>query len=389
MNKNMAVEYERLKKDFFEAERIGREEKESLLKIINTYSKVIAMHPEFEEELQAINTIITTNQTVSPESIEKEIGNLRSKIFAKETERGIEEDGALELHERLFMACRIIKRILVALLDDFYPLSGELKENADAIQIDCHMEVAQNELAAAETDFLKFIKGLKVNISKDFRHVNSTFLMLLEEVKSLEKELSSEFDENIRQKEIEQFEKKVNDEVGSIADLFDIHATMDEMKQVVLERLSKVRKLVSERKEEEMQRIRKAFGVINKLKKRVVDTEKDANEMARKAKHFQMAAESDGLTGLYNRSAFDVRIKDALQEFSENGAGFSIVLFDINDFKWINDTFGHVAGDKVLQKVAQCLKSTFRKTDFIARYGGDEFVVVVEGLSEEMARGRI
>jgi diguanylate cyclase (GGDEF)-like protein len=61
----------------------------------------------------------------------------------------------------------------------------------------------------------------------------------------------------------------------------------------------------------------------------------------------------------------------------------------VDQFKRINDQLGHVAGDKVLQKVAQCLKLNFRDKDFIARYGGDEFVAMIEGLPEEMARGKV
>jgi diguanylate cyclase (GGDEF)-like protein len=87
--------------------------------------------------------------------------------------------------------------------------------------------------------------------------------------------------------------------------------------------------------------------------------------------------------------AFDTNITDSLKAFSKEQGPFSLVLFDVDKFKWINDTLGHVAGDKVLQKVAQCLKETFRKDDFIARYGGDEFAVVIEGLNEEMAREKI
>ena len=66
-----------------------------------------------------------------------------------------------------------------------------------------------------------------------------------------------------------------------------------------------------------------------------------------------------------------------------------MILFDVDRFKEINDTLGHVAGDKVLQKVAQCLVQSFRKDDFIARYGGDEFVIILERLSNEMARSKI
>lgn len=117
--------------------------------------------------------------------------------------------------------------------------------------------------------------------------------------------------------------------------------------------------------------------------------EREVGEMTKKAKYFQTAATRDGLTGLYNRNAFDLRVKSALETFDEGGKPFSIVLFDVDDFKNINDTFGHLSGDKVLQKVAQCLQTTFRKNDCIARFGGDEFDVVIEGLSEEMARERI
>ncbi|MDB9823418.1 GGDEF domain-containing protein, partial [Deltaproteobacteria bacterium] len=65
------------------------------------------------------------------------------------------------------------------------------------------------------------------------------------------------------------------------------------------------------------------------------------------------------------------------------------ILFDVDKFKKINDTLGHIAGDKVLKKVAECLEETYRKDDFIARYGGDEFVVIIDGVTEKMAVERI
>jgi diguanylate cyclase len=110
--------------------------------------------------------------------------------------------------------------------------------------------------------------------------------------------------------------------------------------------------------------------------------------MSKKAEHFRKAARKDGLTGLHNRSSFDDKLKDAFTLLSEKENSFIVALFDVDNFKSINDTFGHIAGDRVLKEVARTLRETFRKNDFIARYGGDEFVVIIEGLSEEMARER-
>ncbi|MBL7181200.1 MAG: GGDEF domain-containing protein [Desulfobacterales bacterium] len=392
MDKDLSAEIERLKKDLIVVEQESRREKECFTKVINTVGAVMAMHPEFTEEFDPIKKMVNSEKALPLDLIEKEIGRLRSKIFAIETGKGFEEDriAALEaIRAGLLGVCRIVKRIMDSLLDDFYPLSSELKATSDLIQIDCHADITQTDLEAVAADLLGFIKGLKITISKDFRYINNTFLALLEHVKKLERDLASEFDEDIRQKEMEQFEIKIRDEVGSIVDSFSIHATIDGIKRAVVERLAKIKNLVSKRKKEEMKRFRKAQENITTLKKRIVAAERDAGEMAQKAKQFKMAATNDGLTGLFNRNAFDIRLKSALKAFNEGEGPFLVVLFDVDDFKHINDTFGHVSGDKVLQKVAQCLKGTFRKHDFLARFGGDEFAVIIEGLDEHMARERI
>jgi len=392
MGNEMTAELERLKKDFLEAERICRNEKECLVKVINTFGNVMAMHEEFAEEHHAVKKMIKAGETLPVNLIEKEISNLKAKIFALETEKGFDESSLEqlnELNERLLETCRIVKRVVYALLDDFYPLTTELKAQADAIRIDCHAEVAQIELEGATTDYLSFINGLKDKIAKDFKYINNTFIMFLGQVKQLEADLTGEFDGDVRQKDFEQFEMKVNSEVGLIADSFNIYDSIDEVKSAVVEKLKKIKSFLSKRKKEEIKRLQKAKKNISRLKKRIVEAELGAKEMTKKAKLFQEAAVKDGLTGLYNRKAFDLKLHDAQKAFNANGEPFSVVIFDVDKFKWINDTFGHVSGDKVLKKVAQCLQETFRKNDFIARFGGDEFAVVIEGLSEEMARKRI
>lgn len=90
----------------------------------------------------------------------------------------------------------------------------------------------------------------------------------------------------------------------------------------------------------------------------------------------------DSLTGVENRFSFEYRMNTTLAQFSRMGQGNMVLFyFDIDDFKTINDTYGHNFGDKVLQAFARRLISATRSQDFIARIGGDEFVVALENLS--------
>jgi len=96
----------------------------------------------------------------------------------------------------------------------------------------------------------------------------------------------------------------------------------------------------------------------------------------------------DQLTGLPNRRFYDKRFTQALHRAAERGELMGLLFIDLNDFKQINDTYGHGAGDKLLVAVAQRLHSSLRETDLIARLGGDEFAVVLEDIrsTDELTR---
>jgi diguanylate cyclase (GGDEF)-like protein len=92
---------------------------------------------------------------------------------------------------------------------------------------------------------------------------------------------------------------------------------------------------------------------------------------------FTNLSRQDDLTGISNRRAFIEIAERELDRAIRYGVEFSIVMFDINEFKNINDRFGYVVGDKMLQEIAHQCQVRIRNTDHIARWGGDEFVVLV------------
>lgn len=100
----------------------------------------------------------------------------------------------------------------------------------------------------------------------------------------------------------------------------------------------------------------------------------------------------DSLTGLLNRAAFEQRVNEEVARGLRHGRELTLVMFDVDEFKTINDSFGHQTGDKVLVCVAKALQSSFRLSDPVFRYGGDEFVALcpeTSGAVIESALGRI
>ena len=91
-----------------------------------------------------------------------------------------------------------------------------------------------------------------------------------------------------------------------------------------------------------------------------------------KLKHL---ASTDGLTQLYNRTYFLSEAEKVLQTLHQEGGNVAVIMFDIDYFKVVNDTFGHAAGDHILSHVASVAKACLRESDLIGRYGGEEFII--------------
>ncbi len=104
------------------------------------------------------------------------------------------------------------------------------------------------------------------------------------------------------------------------------------------------------------------------------------NEKDEKLKEITQKSLKDGLTNVYSRKFLSV----FANKFMDKLNSFIVVFLDLDNFKYVNDNFGHEEGDKVLKKVGNILKNSFRSDDFIIRYGGDEFIVIATNVNENM-----
>lgn len=110
---------------------------------------------------------------------------------------------------------------------------------------------------------------------------------------------------------------------------------------------------------------------------------RSALKMHRLVRLLAERAQVDGLTGLWNRAHFDKRWADEVAGAARHGRALSLAMFDADHFKSVNDTFGHPAGDVVLQDIAKIILSNCRQTDIACRYGGEEFALIMPDTAPE------
>lgn len=94
-------------------------------------------------------------------------------------------------------------------------------------------------------------------------------------------------------------------------------------------------------------------------------------------KKLNYGANNDDLTGLYNRRYLNTRLEEEIERLKRTKGSLSLILIDVDSFKQVNDTYGHLVGDKVLAKLGEILKHSTRRVDIVARWGGEEFAIIM------------
>ncbi|HEU4617572.1 MAG TPA: EAL domain-containing protein [Gammaproteobacteria bacterium] len=122
---------------------------------------------------------------------------------------------------------------------------------------------------------------------------------------------------------------------------------------------------------------------IHRIVSALEETTVALHERDRRLVHLAM---HDSLTGLYNRHRFVIELEQEIGEIANDGHRSAVLFVDLDQFKYVNDTCGHPAGDELLKLAARCIGSAVRATDIVARFGGDEFAVLLKDVSRHDAR---
>jgi diguanylate cyclase len=182
-----------------------------------------------------------------------------------------------------------------------------------------------------------------------------------------------------------QFSESLQGQLEDIKDSFSINRSLEELRGFVFSKLKSIRAALENKRMQDEIYLQNTNEKMGGLQKNFHEMQKEVGRIQKKAKILEQEVLLDSLTGIHNRRAYELRIKEEMHRYQRYGQSFSLVVFDIDHFKKVNDEYGHQAGDKCLREIARRIKPFLRECDFLARYGGEEFIIILTGTSEDDA----
>lgn len=266
----------------------------------------------------------------------------------------------------------------LALLPELRPALAELHERGSGLTAD--------ELAEGLDRVARLIGDQRTRLHREKLEIEDLLRQIDARLEEVSTYLAGEAaEQKSAQDSTQQLNLLVLDEVHELHTDVQRAVDLTELRGQVRTRLEAIHTHLEDFRHREEQRFASQIDRTGRLRIRIAELERESRNLQRSLEEEQRLAAIDSLTGIPNRAAYDERIEHEYLRWQRSGVAISILAWDIDRFKSVNDAYGHRAGDKVLRVVAQHLARHVRGTDFVARYGGEEFVMILVGTTAEQA----
>lgn len=179
------------------------------------------------------------------------------------------------------------------------------------------------------------------------------------------------------------FSLDLDEEFEEIREGLEDFGSISAMKFNIESHLDFLNKNVSEYVRKEKERMKRAEETMGALNSQLGVLQEETEVLKKSVEEEQIKSLTDALTSIANRRAYEERLEIEIARWKRHGGHLSLMVFDLDKFKTINDNYGHVVGDKVLRGLTATFSREIRRTDFLARYGGEEFVLIMPETSLE------
>ncbi len=277
-----------------------------------------------------------------------------------------------------FGATAVLDRL--ALLPDLKPVVNDLRSRRrDTLNI--------HELAELLERVTRYATEQRAQVQREKLELENLVQQTASRLEEITSHLASELDErNAVQQDTQLLNKSVTDEVEQLRVNAAGAPDLQTLRTQLAARLNAISTHLTDFQTREDTRIRTYRERVQHMRARISVLERESRSLQESLREEQRLAMIDALTGIPNRAAYDDRIEQEFKRWKRFSRPVSILAWDIDRFKSINDAYGHKAGDKVLRVMGQHLARNVRDTDFVGRYGGEEFVMLLVGTAAEEAR---
>ena len=269
------------------------------------------------------------------------------------------------------------QKLLTRFLDQL-SVPAEFSDKVAEIKTRLKSETASSDWNRLLRDIAALINSIRGHLHREKHDFEEFLKQVTARLKELDGFLLNE-NTSISQaeKEGDAFDRKMNSRVSDIRD--DMHQAVDleTLKCNVEGKLDHISQHIKHYRETEQMRYSAARHDILAMQEKVTLLEKETKTLRDEVENKNKLAMFDALTGLPNRLAYEIRSEEEVARWQRFGNPLAMAIWDIDHFKKVNDMYGHKAGDKGLVMVAKVLRENIRETDFLARLGGEEFIMLL------------
>ena len=304
------------------------------------------------------------------------------KHIAAVADRVVQIEGKATVPEEndITRVCALLVSEMLYQLLERVSLPGELSDRLARLRQRVDEGVQSGLWSGIMVEVSEIAADIRAKINQERLDTESFLRLITERLADLDGYFRSDL--QARQVSREQglaFGQKVQEQVTGIASGMQQVSDIQTLRTLIHERMTVVQRHLEEFRRGEDQRNQGADAQIKTLNERLAHVEAEAQDLRQRVVKARAEALLDSLTGLPNRLAYDERVALEHARWRRFHAPLTLIVWDIDHFKQINDRYGHLAGDNALKSIAQLLMSKIRETDFLARYGGEEFVLIMPG----------
>ena len=285
--------------------------------------------------------------------------DLLSKAFSEQASFQSVNEALIQLPERL-------------------PLPGEQQDQINDIKQQLSNDVRQTKTPYLVDAIARLVADMRARLQYELNEIEIFLKATITQLQELERQFT--VTEELRQASLESRQElhncvktKINDIRTSVESAGELKALKEDIQQ----HIETIHERLNHHHETEMKRDDTYRQHVEEMNRRLADMEQETEQLRTSVVAEHNKATHDFLTGIHNRLAYDERLQQAFTRWKRYSGKLSVIIIDVDNFKRLNDIYGHLSGDKALRSIAAFLKRQVRETDFLARYGGEEFVVML------------